>query len=277
MANKDEEEKLAEGTDALENAAVKTIEPEIDPTMLPPVKAAPDFEIPTIPIEEHAGKFNKDRVRFLIYGDSGSGKTVFASSWPNPIFLDLDDGMASVTRQVNRVSIRNWEQLQKAYVYLMNAKHGFKTVVVDSLNETQFQAMAATISQYPNVRRSYGSVPGVSDYGKALDDFDKFVRYMRALPMNVVFIAQLAKRESEEEMFQPQFTGKSTAQNVCRMMDVVGFIYKGESQETGGNKPRIITFDDSKFMAKDRSNKLPAQIQGTFPSPCYDDLVKFWS
>lgn len=265
-----------EGNEVLETSTVKTRDPEIDPTMLPPAKPKTEFEIPTIPIEQHAGKFNKDRVRFLIYGDSGSGKTVFASSWPKPIFLDLDDGMSSVKRPVERVSIRTWEQLQKAYVFLMHGKHDFKTVVVDSLNETQFQAMSSTLTQYPNVRRSYGSVPGVSDYGKALDDFDKFVRYMRALPMNVVFIAQLAKRESEEEMFQPQLTGKSTAQNVCRMMDVVGFIYKGESQDQG-NKPRIITFDDTKFMAKDRSDKLPTQIQGIYPSPCYDDLAKFWS
>jgi hypothetical protein len=271
MANEIEDKK--------EETPVKTLTQDelanMDPTMLPPAEHKKEFVIPTIPIEMHAGKFNKDRIRCMIYGDSGAGKTVFASSWPNPIFLDLDQGMASVHREVARVSISNWAELQNAYLFLAYAKHDFKTVVVDSLNETQWQAMADTIDKYPNVRRSYGDLASMSDYGKALSDFDKFVRYMRSLPFNVVFLAQLAKRESEEEMFQPQFTGKATAQNVCRMMDLVGFIYKGDSVDA--NKPRVITFDDSKFMAKDRSGKLPSQIQGTFPHPNYDDLAQYWA
>jgi hypothetical protein len=93
--------------------------------------------------------------------------------------------------------------------------------------------------------------------------------------MNVVYIAQLARRESEDEMYQPHFTGKATAANVCRMMDVVGFIYKLDSADA--IKPRAITFDDSRFMAKDRSDQLPGQISGTYPHPCYDDLAQYWT
>lgn len=225
---------------------------------------------PTPLVETHAGAFNPNRIRFMVYGESGSGKTVFASTWPDPIFLDMDDGMASITKQVSRISIRTWEQLQEAYLYLASSEHNFKTVVVDSLNESQYQSMQHVIQNFPSIRRSYDNLPSMSDYGKALSDFDSFVRVTRSLPMNVVYIAQLAKREDPEDMYKPQFTGKSTAENILRMMDEVGYLYKIDSSEPV--KPRIMTFDDSRYVAKDRSGKLPSQID----NPTYDRLNAYW-
>ena len=34
--------------------------------------------------------------KILVYGDSGSGKTYFAGTFPDPLFLDLEDGMRSL-------------------------------------------------------------------------------------------------------------------------------------------------------------------------------------
>ena len=243
---------------------------EETPIEEPIVKSKPIFEPPKVSIETHAGVFNPARIRFMVYGESGSGKTVFASTWPDPIFLDLDDGMASIDRPVSRIEITNWQQLQEAYLYLAYSKHPYRTVVVDSLNESQWQSMQHVINNFPAIRRAYDNLPSMSDYGKALDDFDKFIRYIKSLPLNVVFIAQLAKREDPEEMAQPQFTGKATAQNVSRMMDVIGYLYKAESPEPV--KPRIMTFDASRYVAKDRSGKLPPEID----NPTYAKLSAYW-
>lgn len=246
-------------------------EPEQEPQEEMPVKATPPvFRIPQPKIETHAGEFDPKRVRCMVYGESGSGKTVFAATWNEPIFLDLDDGMASITHPVARIGISGWQELQEAYMYLKFSEHKFKTVVVDSLNESQWHSMQNVINNFPAIRRSYDNLPSMSDYGKALDDFDKFVRVMRALPMNVVFIAQLAKRDDPEEMARPQFTGKATAENIARMMDVIGFLYKMDS--TDPIKPRIMTFDDSRYVVKDRSGKLPTQII----NPTYAKLAEYW-
>lgn len=230
----------------------------------------PDRPEPAISLEMHAGAFNPKRVRMLVYGDSGAGKTVFAATWPKPVFFDLDDGMASIEYPVPRFYIRNWSALQDACSFIGFEKHDFETVVVDSLNEGQWQAMQHVVQNFPTIRRSYDNLPSMSDYGKAIDDFDKFVRFMRSLPINVVFIAQLAKRDDPDEMAQPQFVGKATSSNIARMMDVIGFIYKAESSEP--RKPRIMTFDDSRYIAKDRSGKLPSQIE----NPTYEKLAAYW-
>jgi hypothetical protein len=61
----------------------------------------------TIAVEKVMGEFNPHRVRMLVYGESGIGKTRFASTWPHTLFVDIDDGMASVDAPCHRVPIRD--------------------------------------------------------------------------------------------------------------------------------------------------------------------------
>ena len=218
----------------------------------------------------HEGKFDSSRVKFLVYGESGVGKTVFASTWPKPVFLDIDKGMSSVKREVHRIEINCWEDLVESLTFLSVEQHPFQTVVLDSLNELQYLTMRNVISSYPGIRRSYESLPSVSDYGKMLDDFDARVRDLKALPLNIIFIAQVAPRAYETDPVQPQFTGKSTARNLSRMMDIVGYLDKRESSE--GHKTRLMVFDAVNYVTKDRSDLLPQSVE----NPTYETLMKFW-
>lgn len=226
---------------------------------------------PTFDLDKlEKGGFDPERVRFLIYGESGAGKTTHAATWPKPIFIDIDDGLASVRTPVERVRVEDWGTLLDVYDWLVSdpAMRGYETVVIDSLNECQKLAMEYTLEEFPEIRRSYGTLPAMSDYGKALDDFDRMVRAFKALPINVVLIAQVATKQYDVETIRPQLTGKATANNICRMMDEVGYIYKVE----GGNQTRTITFDAVEFVTKDRSGVLPVTIE----NPTHADLYRYW-
>jgi hypothetical protein len=98
--------------------------------------------------------------------------------------------------------------------YLKHFNTPFKTIVLDSLNELQSLSLRHVVAAYPGVRRPYDSMPGQSDYGKSLDDFDLVVREIRSIRKNIVFIAQVAPRAYETDPVQPQFTGKATARNI---------------------------------------------------------------
>lgn len=221
-------------------------------------------------VEELEVGFNPNEIKFLVYGESGVGKTVFAATWPKVIFVDIDRGLASVRHKISRIVCQDWVKLQMAYTYLASGNHGFQTVVIDSLNELQKVAMAHVVGAYSGIRRSYDSLPSQSDYGKMLDDFDKLVRAFRSLPMHVVFISNVAGKEFETDIIQPQLTGKSAARNVCRLMDIVGYLYKAESSEA--QKPRVMVFDDTNFVTKDRSGVLPTTVN----DPSYTRLYEIW-
>jgi hypothetical protein len=220
---------------------------------------------------EAVNGFNPDQVKFVIYGESGSGKTVFASTWPRPVFLDLDKGMASIRREVHRFPINTWEDLSEVCGMLRDQPHPFKTVVLDSLNELQKLAMRNVVETYTSVRRSYDNLPGIGDYGKMLADADGVIRFLRALPLNIVLITQVANRVFETDPVQPQLTGKNSARDLCRMVDIVGFIDKTDS-EGGGPKTRVLTFEGVNYVTKDRSGVLPSKVE----HPTYEVLRKYW-
>jgi hypothetical protein len=108
----------------------------------------------------------------------------------------------------------------------------------------------------------------MSDYGKALDDFDRMVRAFKALPANLIVISQVAPKQYEVDIVKPQFVGKHTANNITRMMDIVGYLYKAE----GGGAGRILTFDAVEFVTKDRSAVLPTNIENA----THRDLYRYW-
>lgn len=231
-------------------------------------------------LEEHEGFFNLDEVKFLVYGESGSGKTVFSSTWIKTVFLDIDKGMSSVTRRVGRIPIAGtpqttaWERLLRAISFLETTDvHDFETVVVDSLNEMQKIAMDHVIIKFPEIRRPYNELASQSDYGKMLDDFDKVTRRLKALPMHVVFVAQVAPQQYETDIIHPQLVGKHTARNIERMMDVVGYLYKQEGGEGGSEKKeRTMIFDAVGYVTKDRSNMLPLNVE----DPTFSELYAYW-
>jgi hypothetical protein len=234
-----------------------------------------------IVLEEHEGLFNLDEVKFLVYGESGSGKTVFASTWPDVVFLDIDKGMSSITRKVSRIPIVStlkqtaWESMTRAINFLERTdQHSFKTVVIDSLNEMQVIAMNHVIEKFPEVRRPYKNLASQSDYGKMLDDFDKEVRRLRGLPLHIVFICQVAPQQYETDVVQPQLVGKHSSRNVARMMDVIGYLYKQEGGEGTGEqkKNRIMVFDAVNHVTKDRSDMLP----NTIINPTFGSLYTNW-
>jgi len=235
--------------------------------MKPKTKPAEVEEPQDLIIEQlTGGGFNPDRVRFLVYGESGVGKTRFSATWPNPLFLDIDDGLASVDQPVDRLRITEWPQLRMAFEYLSTQEHDYKTIIVDSLNEGQALALADTVSSFPNIRRPYDSLAAQSDYGKMLSDFDNMVRALKSLPIHVVFVAQVTGKEFETDIIQPQLIGKHTARNICRMVDIVGYMYR-EDQDP------VMAFSLSEFTSKDRSGCLPTSIQ----NPSYSKLAQYWA
>jgi hypothetical protein len=251
------------------------VEEEVVEEASKPQESASDYSDPSdfgIAIDKHAGYFDANNVKFLVYGEAGSGKTVFASTWNRPIFLDIDKGLASVTKKVHKVEINSIDDIEDAVRYLRGANHPFRTVVVDSINELQYIQMRNIIEKYPTIRRAYSDLPSLSDYGKLIDTFEKIVRQIKSLQMNVVFIANVAPQIYETDTIQIQLVGKQMPRTMTRMVDVVGYLYRVEGGDTDAGKTRVMVFDAANYTSKDRSGVLPT----TMENPTYGKLHEYW-
>lgn len=71
--------------------------------------------------------------RLVVYGTEGIGKTTFAASAPNPVFLDIEDGRQSVADS-DGWNIASFDECMEALGVLYTENHDFQTVVIDSLD-----------------------------------------------------------------------------------------------------------------------------------------------
>lgn len=76
----------------------------------------------------------------LIYGEGGSGKTAFASSFPKPlILLDMKEKGTETIRQVEGIDvleINEWYEFEETFWELKKDRH-YKTVVLDQITSLQ--------------------------------------------------------------------------------------------------------------------------------------------
>lgn len=203
------------------------------------------------------------RMKVLLYGLSGMGKTTMAASFPRPLFLDLEGGMLS-TRRVQPVlryprnpkeSVKSYPQVVDFYNLVAQEKNPqFETIVIDSLNELQLLVTQYVVTKFTGVKRQYNDQMTLADYGKANRDFAKVVRLFLNLPYNVVFTAASTQKDFGEEsdvMISPKFVGKQVGPDVQRMMDMIGYCYA--KAMPGNTTEHYVSFKmSSKYLAKDR-------------------------
>ena len=74
--------------------------------------------------------------RVLIYGPPGMGKTSLAAEFPNPVFLQVEDGTPSGLELVGMKPV-TFDEIMGAISELYEGEHDFKTLVIDSLDKME--------------------------------------------------------------------------------------------------------------------------------------------
>jgi hypothetical protein len=141
--------------------------------------------------------------RACIYGVEGLGKTTLAANFPNPVFIDTEQGSdhLDVARFENT---RDWAGIKSA-VEQLTAKPGeFKTLIIDSIDWAE-KFLAEDIC-----RRSHKASIEEFGYGKGYtylaEEFAGFLRSLDALRdrgMHIVLLGHCSIRKFE----QPEAAG----------------------------------------------------------------------
>jgi hypothetical protein len=75
--------------------------------------------------------------RALIYGPPGIGKTTLASEFPDPIFLQIEDGTPSDLVLSSFGRLTTYEEVMESIAALYTEDHKGRTVVLDSLDKLE--------------------------------------------------------------------------------------------------------------------------------------------
>ena len=91
-------------------------------------------------------------ISILVYGEAGSGKSIFASTFPNALVLDFDNGHKQSYRENFKHTYVDAAQglsaLQKAVEQLKTGEFKFDTIIIDSLTNLENVAVANAKGMY---------------------------------------------------------------------------------------------------------------------------------
>lgn len=218
-------------------------------------------------------------VNLLIYGDSGVGKTVFAGSDEDVLFIAPEDnGTLSAKRfgsTAKKWKINGWPDIVAAYEWLYEQETiPFNWVVLDSLTEMQDMCMRQILDEAHDLNPGRDpDVPQLQDWQPYFERFKRLVKGFNSLPVNIVYTALQQEEENEdgEKVALPMMQGKGTqyAKKVASWMTSFGQITV-QRRKTGAkdddgkdvfDEYRVIRFKSTRtVMAKDRTRCLEPTV-----------------
>jgi hypothetical protein len=205
-----------------------------------------------------------ESVNMLVYADSGVGKTVFAGTAPNALFLSTETGTISAKRMGSEAKvwrIKRWGDLDKAYTWLeRNPDHGFDFIILDSATQMQVLLLRWILEKENkrNPAKRDLDIPAIQDHQKWQNMFKRFITLFVELPVHVIFTAQAMRKEDEEgdDLVLPLIDGKGYGISswVCGQMHIVGYYYIKPTKK--GPERRLLAQSHPPYFAKDRYNVL---------------------
>lgn len=156
-----------------------------------PPASTPDINVKNIADRIKPVAKSTDCMSVLAYGRSGTGKTVFASTFPTPIlFLDIGEkGTDSIYNVpgVDVLKVESWTDFETIYWYIRANKDKYKTVVIDTV--TQLQKLAVE-SALDGDGKEKTSPMNKNLWGIASKMMVAWLINYRDLPVHTVFLAQ---------------------------------------------------------------------------------------
>lgn len=206
------------------------------------------------PLEFRPAKESNRRLKLLLWGDAGSGKTTIGIQFPNPAVIDLEGGTEhyGFDFQFDVLKATEADDINAAVDGLLTQDHDYRTLVIDPIT-LYWDALQKKWSEI-FLRRNKGSK------GHRLEFYDmqprdwmtikaehkELIRKLIQLDMNVIVTAR------QKTLYADQ-----------GFMRAVGETFDGEKSlpYLFDTILRLYRDDKGRFMAenlKDRTNKLPS-------------------
>lgn len=197
----------------------------------------------------------KGTLSVLIYGQPGIGKTTFGVSAPDAVLFDYDGGVQRIhgAHQVPTLQPTSWEDTNAALKEIAEEMPEVKTIVIDTVGKMLDFMSAYIIKNDPKMGMRDGSL-SLKGYGVRKTMFVNFIKSLAMMGKNVVFVAHEREERRGEETFKRPEIGGSSANDLIKELDLVGYMY-------AVGKERVITFDPAEYYYAKNTCNLPAAIK----------------
>ncbi len=242
-----------------------------------------DMPFPLVGADEAEG-----RLKFLIHGDPGVGKTFLCGTAADSpamtpvLFVDTEGGTLTIRNKVDPekldiVRVTTYSDMVKLITWLRRG-HKYKTIIIDSLTEMQKAIMAEILKVGAVKDNKDPDIPEQRDWGKNSERVRKIVRAFRDLPDVHVVFTTLSREVKDERTgvitIKPALPGQ-LANDVPGFIDIVGWVHV-VVEETTKDKKKVKTLTrqvmfqpERNVIVKDRSDNLGIVMR----NPTLGDIV----
>jgi hypothetical protein len=205
---------------------------------------------------------------WLVYGNSGVGKSVLAGTAPKGIMLTTEpEGAASAKARgstSDELKIETWREFLDVTAWMEAEGHKeYSWAQPDGLTELEELAWAAIMLGSNTPRNITGGFRQKSrnDYPLVWDAIKRVVDRWNRMPINVLWTAQTMRVDSETEdgddttLLLPLVGSTKRgdlAMRICGSMTLVGLLREHEDEEDGKVYRRLHTRSTKRWVAKDR-------------------------
>lgn len=250
-------------------------------------------------------------IHCIVYGAPGSGKTVFAHTFPRTRTLDFDDGMGSVAYAIKEGIIHKdlsevvyetilEQNLDKGRVTQatvldratdkldewLEDRDAWDTLVVDSvtaMNEAvinrglEINASLGLSKSSAEAKRLGVRVMKMQDWGAGMNLFTQFIEWIRAdLPdKHIVVVAhQYENRDDDGNLiaYEPLLIGQ-LRQKIAKDFGEVYYIEQSGTKQNA--RYELLTRKDARHVTKSRLGCLPVYCPASFDE-IMKHIEKFW-
>lgn len=191
------------------------------------------------------------KIKFLVFGLAGSGKTSLIPTLPNPFVISAEGGLLSIRKHnVKFTTISSVEELREVYEWLKSSTEakGFDSVAIDSFSEVAEVVLSNEKKNSKDARLAYGEMQDV---------VTRLVRSFRDLPLHVYFSAKAERIQDDSGslLYVPSMPGNKVGQALPYFFDEVLAMRIMKNKD--GEDVRVLqTSSDNHYTAKDRSGAL---------------------
>jgi len=223
-----------------------------------------------------------ENIKILLFGESGVGKTCFASKFPGPThYYDFDLKVGSVksfTQDIGHITYDQYpasktnpgeagqrfnDDMGKLKQLATSGDFPYKTIVIDSLTTLSDRIMSYLMKSNPGIKRVItqgAQAPALQDYGVFRIFMKQFIAEILSFPCNVVMIAHIdiVKDENTGQLLRvPMLTGKLAKELPIYFEEVYYAYVEGEGTT---RKHMLQTQSDRKFNCRTQRG-LPAKLE----------------
>ena len=187
------------------------------------------------------------KLKVLVYGKSGTGKTTFGCTFPNPYVFDFDNGMLSQRGKNVEYDVFDNYGAFEAKLQALERECKYDTLVFDSVTTLQKYLMKHLLVL--NRRKE----PTLHEWGRLIDGLSELFMRIGKLPVHVVVTAheQLLQDElTSEILVLPLIVGKKMPAQMPLWFDEVYRAQVAKSKD--GADYQLLTVADTRYTAKSR-------------------------